>query len=421
MKSLTRRVGIALAGAALAGIALAAGLTSTTDASAGPPDTFVAAWGTSEQLPSDGFEPNWSRTGFSHQSVREVVRLTASGSSLRVRLSNVYGIGPLPVTGATVALTASGASVVPGSVRMLTFGGSPATVIPAGAELRSDPVALPVTEPRSVTVTLYFDATTGPATFHAIANATTYAAAGNHLTDTGATAFTSTTHSWYYLSGVEVAAAPDQRDVVVAFGDSITDGYGATLDANSRYPDALADRLVAMGKPQPVLDEGIGGNLVCNDTAWFGARGPGRFARDVLDDPGVRTVILLEGVNDIGYSETDNPVYKPDPQVSSEQIIAGYQDIIRQAHAHGVRVIGGTLLPMKGSDHYSAASEAERERINDWIPRSGQFDGVADFATALATPGDPQTLNPAYAQSDHLHPNDAGYRLMADVINVTEL
>ncbi|MFD7342283.1 SGNH/GDSL hydrolase family protein [Streptomyces violascens] len=406
-----RRGGVPLAAGAAA-LALLAG----AQPSSARPVAWGAAWAASPQLPSTGFTPNWSQEGFSHQSVRQVVRVTEGGDQLRIRLSNAYGTSPLALTGATVAKAGQGADVRPGSVRELTFGGRKSASVPAHGELRSDAARLGLERLDSVTVTLYFAGTTGPATFHAQGFADTYRAEGDHRADPSGRAFTATSRSWYYLSGVEVGGGA-RCDGVALFGDSITDGFGSTTGANRRYSDALAERT-----GRPVVNAGIGGNLVLNDSAWYGERSAARFGRDALDQPGVSTVVVLEGVNDIGFSEAregpnPQPTYKPAPVVSSAQLIDGYQELIRQAHGRGLKAVGATLLPLKGSDHWGGHSARVSDEVNAWIRTSGAFDAVADFDKALASKADPDRLAPAYDSGDALHPNDAGYRVMAEVLS----
>ncbi|MGW0464166.1 SGNH/GDSL hydrolase family protein [Streptomyces sp. NPDC003027] len=402
-------------------LATALGLTllSGTQAGAGPAHapTWHAAWGAAPQLPATGFTPNWSQEGFSRQTVRQVVRLTEDGDHARIRLSNAYGTSPLAVTGATLARTDTGAAVEPGSVRHLTFGGKRSATVPAHGELRSDPAALGLRRLESVTVTLYLAGTTGPATFHSQAWADTYRAEGDHRADVHGRAFTARTQSWYYLSGVEVSGGtPPRRGGVVLFGDSITDGFGSTPNADRRYSDALAERV-----DRPVVNAGIGGNLLLNDSAWYGERSTARFRRDALDQPGVSTVVLLQGLNDIGFSEAalkpdPQPTYKPSPVVSSAEIIAAYRELTDAAHDRGIRIVGSTLLPFKGTSHWGPTAERTSAEVNHWIRTSGAFDAVVDFATLLADPADPKALNPDYAYADGLHPDDAGYRLMAEAV-----
>ncbi|MER7949024.1 SGNH/GDSL hydrolase family protein [Streptomyces sp. NPDC096079] len=385
------------------------------------------AWAASPQSASAPFGPNWSTKGFADQTVRQVVRVTATGTRTRIELTNRYGTGPLRITGATVARTAAGEgtarnAVEPGSVRTLRFGGRTSVTIPAGETLRSDAVTLPVKAFEQLTVTLYLADATGPATFHSFSSATSYRAEGDHRADLSGTAFRETGSSWYFLSGVEVSGGRDtaRRDGVVTFGDSITDGVGSTANADNRYPDELAERLAAAGRPRAVLNHGIGGNQVVNDTTWAGEKALHRFRKDVLTEPGVRTVVILEGINDIGGSGPTFPG-GPTPEVSVEKLIEGHRTLIREAHAKGLKVIGATLTPVKGSGYFTAVNEAKREAVNHWIRTSGAYDAVVDFDRAVADPSDPDRILPAYDSGDALHPNDAGYTAMAGALDLDEL
>ncbi|MGV9772829.1 SGNH/GDSL hydrolase family protein [Streptosporangium sp. NPDC003464] len=366
------------------------------------------------------YTPNWSEQGFARQTIRQVVRVSAGGVAARIRLSNIYGTAPLKVAGATVARTAGGAAVRRGSLRHLTVNRARTFTVPAGAEITSDAVPLPLDALDSVTVTLYLAEPTGPATYHAQATATSYRSAGDHRADIGGTAFTETSQSWYYLSGVDVIGGA-RRQGVVAFGDSLTDGYGSSADSDNRYPDELAERLAATGRPRAVLNQGISGNRVTVDSVWLGDKGTSRFRRDVLGQPGVGTVIILEGINDIGMSEAPSPIGAPPTDVSAQQIIAGHRDLIRQARAKGLRVIGATLPPMKGSRYYSERSETKRDEVNTWIRTSGEYDAVVDLDRTLAAPSDGDQLNPAYDSGDHLHLNDIGYRATAHAVDLADL
>ncbi|NUT28585.1 MAG: SGNH/GDSL hydrolase family protein [Streptomyces sp.] len=371
---------------------------------------FTAVWTASPQRPSEGFTPNWSEEGFWRQSLRQVVRLSAGGGRVRVRLSNAYGTSPVRVAGASVGRTADGAGVAPGSLTRLTFGGAGQVGIPAHGEAVSDDVRLDAVAGESVTVTLYFDAATGPATFHAQAFTSAYRGEGDLTADAGGEGFDAVTESWYFLTGVEVDAG--RADAVALFGDSITDGFGSTVGADRRWPDALAGRT-----GRPVLNAGIGGNLLLNDSAWYGEKGVHRLRRDVLDRPGVDTLVVALGVNDIGFSETDEqPTYKPAPVVEAEELIAGHRELIRRGRAAGLRVIGCTLLPFGGSDHWGERAAKVGHELNEWIRCSGEYDAVADLGRALADPADPDRLRPPYDFGDHLHPNDAGYEVMAEVV-----
>ncbi|MBT2505599.1 SGNH/GDSL hydrolase family protein [Streptomyces sp. ISL-98] len=423
-----RRTGVALlSAAALAALPVVggAGLTGSAGAVAAEQrgDAWQGGWATSPQAPTAPFGPNWSQQGFDNHTVRQVVRVSTGGTKARIELSNRYGSTPLRITGATVARTDKGAAVQKGSVRQLSFGKGRSVTIPADGKVTSDGVPFKVKALESVTVTLYLAAPTGPATFHTFSAATSYRAQGDHRSDRDGAAFKETSDSWYYLTGVEVTGGKSaRRDGVVTFGDSITDGVGSSLNTNNRYPDELAERFAATGHPRSVLNHGIGGNQVTNDTTWAGEKGIARFKKDVLTEPGVRTVIVLEGINDIGGSGPSFPG-GPTPEVSVSQLIEGHRSLIRQAHAKGIKAVGATLTPIKGSfyDDAQKVNEAKRDAVNHWIRTSGEYDAVVDLDRALADPSDQDRMATAYDSGDHLHPSDAGYRVMAEAVDLDAL
>ncbi|HEX4814502.1 MAG TPA: SGNH/GDSL hydrolase family protein [Nonomuraea sp.] len=394
---------------------------------------WQAAWGAAMQEPAEGVLPNWAAAGFDDHSVRQVLRLSAGGTTLRIRLSNLYGSAPVRLAGATVARAGRGAAVMPDTVRPLTFRHSPAGSIPAGGELVSDPVAFRTKALDRLTVTLYFAAPTGPATQHFLAFHSTYRASGNHLLDPAPTAFTETTQSYYFLTGVEVGPRPAMsrsRGTVVTLGDSLTDGSFSTVDADNSYADELAERLTAAGRDLAVVNAGIGGNRLLRDSPCFGESAQSRFQRDVLSRPGVRTVIISEALNDI-FDVAGIPLGEgcnwPNPTLTVSQLIEGHRALIRLAHAHGIRIIGGTVTPFKGNPYgvFTAHGEAVRDGLNRWILTSGEYDAVVDFAGAVADPADPDRLFPGYdgspALRDAVHLNDAGFRAMAAAINLSDL
>ncbi|MEU7897364.1 SGNH/GDSL hydrolase family protein [Nonomuraea sp. NPDC049152] len=373
---------------------------------------WTVAWATAVHQPTPHeWVPTWAYPGFRDQSVRQVIRVGARGSRVRIRLSNRYGTAPLRLTGASVGRAGAGAAVRPASLRGLRFGGSARASVPAGGELVSDPLLLPVQAGERLAVTLYFSGATGPATYHNLALTTSYRADGNHLHDRGASAYRETSTSWYYLTGLEVSG---MSRPIVAFGDSITDGYGATLDRDDRYPDELARRLARVGPDRPVLNAGIGGNRLLNDSACLGERATARFQRDALGPAAGGTVIVLVGVNDILMSDMpSSPCTTPQPVVTARELITGYRELIRSAQASRVTIIAGTLTPFKGADYYSERAERVRSEINEWIRTGGEFDAIVDFDRVLADPADTGRMRPAYDSGDHLHPNGAGYRAMA--------
>ncbi|MFI7638966.1 SGNH/GDSL hydrolase family protein [Nonomuraea sp. NPDC049400] len=380
---------------------------------------WAAAWATAVQRPSlTPWYPNWSEDGFDHHSVRQVIRVSVGGSRLRIRLSNEYGTAPLRLSGASIGKTEEGAAVRPETMRPLSFGGSTAVTVPAGEQVASDPIELPVEALEQLTVTLYFEEATGPSTFHSVAMSLSYRADGDHLDAPGAAAFTQTSFSWYYLAGVDV---PDTGDTVVLFGDSLTDGYGATPGADDRYPDELAKRLVAAGRATPVVNAGIGGNRVLNDSMCFGEKATARFQRDVLSRPRVGTVIVLEGINDIILEHDRSPCAMPNPRVSAKELIDGYRMLIRAAREQKIKIIGGTLPPFEGAEYYTEDGETVRAAVNDWIRSSGEYDAVVDFDKVLADPEHAGRLLPAYDSGDRLHPSPAGYRAMAEAVDLASL
>ncbi|MEU9025468.1 SGNH/GDSL hydrolase family protein [Actinomadura sp. NPDC048394] len=390
-----------------------------------PGARWTSAWGAAVQAPVAGNEdsgPNWSVKGFAGQTVRQVVRVGLGGTRIRVRLSNAFGTSPLRIAGATAGRSAGGALVWPKTIARVTFAGSPTAVIPPGRDLVSDPVALPASPLERLAITLRFTAPTGPATFHRFAGTDAFRAPGDHLADVGADAFKESTSSWYYLTGVEVAGVPARGSVVV-FGDSLVDGVGATKEADARFPDDLQERLVAARRPLGVVNAGIGSNKLLNGSPCGGEKGTSRFARDVLARPGVRSVIVHLGANDIGAPQVDDPCIRPNPQVSARRLIDGHRALIRAAHAHGVKAIGMTLPPMKGAlfPFWTPKVEKLREELNRWIRTSHEYDAVIDADRAMSDPSDQRMPRPGYVFMDGLHPNDAGYQAIADAIDLAAL
>ncbi|RZM16225.1 MAG: SGNH/GDSL hydrolase family protein, partial [Sphingomonas sp.] len=317
-----------------------------------------------------------------------------------------------------------GRACAPGSPRIdggqrLTFAGQADAVIPAGAEIYSDPVALSIAPGADLAISVYLAEAANPQTGHPGARATNFTTAGNHVADPVLTDATPTTR-WYSLADVEVGAAPS-AGTIVAVGDSITDGYGVPADRNTRWPDVLAERLRASPSTRAlgVVNAGIGGNRVLLD--GLGPNLLARFDRDVIARSGVRWAILLEGVNDLGVLTRDTPVTPARHAGIVAQVTAGYAQVVARAHAHSIKVIGGTVTPFGGNDYYhpGPASEADRQAINTFIRSSGLFDAVVDFDRVLRDPAHPERLSPAYDSGDHLHPSETGYRAMGNAVPLT--
>ncbi|UWP82411.1 SGNH/GDSL hydrolase family protein [Dactylosporangium fulvum] len=323
------------------------------------------------------------------------------------------------LTGATIARSGDGASLKPGTVQQLRFGHRGETVIPAGQAVASDATPMRVSALDALTVTLYFKAPSGPATFHQGGLTTTYRAAGDRRYDHGSAAFRGeTSNARYFITGVDVAGAGTPAGAVVAFGDSITDGHGSTSGADNRYPDQLAERLVGSGRRVSVVNAGIGGNKLLADSPCYGERAVTRFNRDALSQPGVRTVVVLEGVNDIGAGGYPDFGCGASHVVTASEVISAHRRLIQSAHRAGVRVIGATITPMKNSTgYYSAEKEAVRDQFNSWIRNSGEYDAVVDLDRILADPKDTDALASRFDSGDGLHVNDAGADRIAEAVS----
>lgn len=397
--------------------ALAAVLIAGCAAPTGPGAArgqWVASWGTAQMAP--GAEHQLAPAQWRDATLRQVVRVSLGGERLRVRFSNVFGAEPLVIGGAGVALSSGPgrSSIVPSSSRPLRFGGAASVTIPAGSEYLSDPVDLPHAAGTDLAVSIHYPAAPSGQTGHPGARATSFIAPGQQLAAAELPQASSFTR-WYQLAGIEVEAAPGMH-TVVAIGDSITDGYGVAPDTNLRWTDGLATRLRQAGMTGVgVVNAGIGGGRLLRD--GLGPNLAARFARDVLERPGVSHAIVLIGVNDFGNLHRD----AGDSAAARARMLLDMKEALRQsvarAHARGVCVIGATITPYGGSGYYhpKAPNEQDRQAYNDWIRRSGVFDGVVDFDAALRDPARPDHLRKAY-DNDGLHPNMAGYQAMAEAV-----
>jgi lysophospholipase L1-like esterase len=360
-----------------------------------------------------------------NQTIRQVVAISVGGNRVRVVLSNEYGSQPLVIGAAHVALSASGAGIAAGSDRPLRFGGHTSIIIPVGAPAVSDPVDLSVAPLSNLAVSLFLSEPTPLTTMHWDGVQTAYISSpGNFAGDADIKSDSksdSTIKARVFLTGIMVDATAGAR-AVVAFGDSITDGNASTPDANHRWPDYLAQRLAkTSGPPVAVLNEGISGAKVLSDR--MGVNALARFDRDVLSQPHADTVVLMMGINDIGWPGC--ALAPQDPPPSADDVIDGYRQLVARAHAHKMRIVGATLTPFedafKGTPfegYYTLAKEQKRQAINAWIRNSGEFDGVIDFDAAARDPSHPAHILPSFDSGDHLHPQDAGYKAMADSIDL---
>ncbi len=417
------RAAIAVALAATTALAMAGDAAATPGTSVHWNTSWMAS--TQPLWRGDFVLPTGVPFQYQHQTIRQVARLSIGGQRLRVLISNEGGDAPLHIGAAQVAQHAQGSATVPGTSRPLHFGGQPGTTVPPGARWVSDPVDLPLPALAEVAVSLYLPRPSQPAGFHFDARQTAYVADGDHTATTQLPADATRWSTRVYVSALVVenatpGAAP--AATVVVLGDSLTDGNGATPGAHTRWPDALAERLAPRGIA--VLNAGISGGRLLKD--GMGRAGLARMGRDVLAQTGVRAMVVLLGTNDIGWP--GGPFAPQERAMRADELIAGYRQLIAQAHTHNVRVVAGTIPPFGSAlagtpleGHYSPEKDRVRQAVNQWIRESGAFDAVVDFDQLLRDPARPSHLQPAMDSGDHLHPGDAGYRAMAAAVDLDAL
>jgi lysophospholipase L1-like esterase len=387
---------------------------------------WIASWGAAPVPPTEALGPFPATPSFANQTIRQIVRLSAGGDRVRVRLTNKYGAKPLAIGDARIALAGPSGDVDPRTVRPLTFNGRTAAVIPVGAPLLSDQIDLPVPPLSSVSISLYLPGETGACTCHPTGLQTAWVSDRGNFVDGNFTA-KQTIESRAFLSGVEVLTAAPAAAIAV-LGDSISDGVGSTMGANRRWPDLLAERLVERDSHRNawgVVNLGISGNRLLHDGAAESALA--RFDRDVLSLPGVRYLIVFLGVNDLGISfgEPSGPMgdlvrsMRPATPVTAETMIAGYRQLIERARGRGLEVIGATIAPYEGAFYYSAKGETVRQAVNEWIRTGAAFDAVFDFDAAIRDPARPTRMADGLHNGDHLHGSDAGYRALAAAIDLS--
>jgi lysophospholipase L1-like esterase len=373
---------------------------------------WCATWGTAPAGPP----PSASLQTFSNQTLRLIIHTSIPGNRVRVRLSNEMGSTPLRIGAAHIGIRSSGANLVAGSGRDLTFGGSPGATVAPGDPLISDPVDIAVPALADLAISLWLPASTQATTIHDLALQTNYVSVAGNYAAANALPVQRTLGSWPFLAEVDVASSAGTPSAIVAIGDSLTDGVRSTTNANRRWTDYLARRLrtaaLPGSPPVAVVNRGISANSLLTDypTALLSGRDVlERFDRDVLATAGARWLVVLSGINDIVYSNASSPI-------PAETLQAGWLQLIARARMRGMQVIGATLLPYEGHTYFTTARDAVRQRANTWIRTSGAWDGVADFDAVLRDPGRPARLLPAYDGGDHLHPNDLGYEAMAKSI-----
>ena len=388
-------------------------LALTTVVAGNGNEQWVGAWGTALHEPSPG-PPGLTNTGFSNQTLRQIVHTSVEGNYVRVRLST-FGARALAIGAAHIALRASDAAIVPDSDRTLTFGGEPSITIPPGAVVMSDAVALQVPAFADLAVSIFVPGSTGPATWHFLGLQTSYISSEGDFTGAVTMPVASTSLGRFWLASVEVTTTR-QTGAIVTFGDSVTDGAASTPNTNNRWPDHLARRLLAQAgnRMMGVLNQSITGNRLLHD--GIGPNGLARFDRDVLAQTGVTHVIVLLGNNDLWTGETILPA----ESVTAEEVIQGHRQLIQRAHARGLTIYGATLTPLQGfvTAEVFPIIEAKRQMVNAWIRTSGEYDAVIDFDEITRDPNVPTRLLPLYDSGDHLHPNNAGYEAMGNAIDL---
>jgi len=386
-------------------------------------NAWIATWATSPQ--SGTPDPREPLLNIDNQTVRERVRASIGGSQIRLRFSNEFGSSPLLIGAATVAIPKDVSTIKEESIRNVTFEGRNSIEIPAGAPVLSDPISLQLTPGAEISISIYFPNRLTTPTLHAFAFKHAVVSQHGDFTHERKIDPAALSTASILVTAVLVPAQPSNR-LVVAFGDSISDGDGSTVDADNNYPNNLIRRIAktSNGSTLAVVNEGIVGNRLLRDSEIFGVSALARFDRDALVLPGVTHIVLLEGINDIGFvgAKMDGQ-YLADPAEtrSAQDIIDAYRQLISRAHARGIKVIGATITPCEGVDipgYYSDAKETVRETVNKWIRTGGAFDGMIDFDAVVRDPDHPTRLLPKFASKDHLHPNDTGYKAMADSIDL---
>ena len=400
---------------------LVGALALAQSAMAASPQHWVASWGAAQQIPEE--HNLLPQADMQDATLRQVVHLSVGGKTVRVRFSNAFGTQALTIGAAHVARSADKASarIMPGTDRALTFDGRPSVSIPPGADYLSDPVSLDAPALASLTISIHLPQAPAGETGHPGSRATSYYVHGDHTADADLPGANHVDH-WYQLTGVEVVVPPTAA-TIVAFGDSITDGRGSTTNGDDRWPDNLAARLQASAKTRnlAVVNAGIGGNHLLTD--GLGPNALARLDRDVFARPGAKAIILLEAINDLGKLSREEVRTREMHATLVADLISAYRQMILRAHGQGVKVIGCTITPYVGSDYYhpDAASEADRVALNTWIRTSGLFDAVVDFDKIVRDPAHPERMIAAYDSGDHLHPSAAGYKVMANAINLEVL
>ncbi|MGD6849163.1 SGNH/GDSL hydrolase family protein [Rossellomorea aquimaris] len=366
-------------------------------------EDWVGVWTASMQAP---FEDGISQKGFENQTIRMVLHPHVDGNKIRLRLSNIFSEEPLAIEEVHVAISQKGSEIDPDTDQQVTFNGESTLSIPPGERKFSDSISLELSGDKALAVSLYVKEKSGPVTWHPISMQTTYISNGNDVSKSVSSAFNEQENSWFWLDGVDTLADSSVKGIVV-MGSSIANGNSSTVNKNRRWPNYLARRLKQKDSDLTIMNAGISGNQLINSLPDKGENAYTRLERDVFNQSGVKAVILHQGLNDIRHY----------PEYDADKIIERMKQIIDSTHDQGLTIYGGTLTPFKGSGMFTSKGENTRQEVNDWIRTSGEFDGVIDFDKALRDPDEPERYLQKYDSGDHLHPNDAGYKRMADTVD----
>ncbi|KSU60986.1 hypothetical protein AS034_15205 [[Bacillus] enclensis] len=367
---------------------------------------WTGAWTASMQAPHDD---GISQKGLENETIRMIIQPHLDGGKIRLRLSNRFSTEPLKIDRVRIAESENGDQIRKESDQAVTFGGKKEAEIPPREKKVSDPISFKVNSDKPLAVSLYVRGASGPADWHPHAMQTNYIVKGNETASTGLPVHTKKEESWFWLEAVDVKADKSVKGATVVLGSSIANGNHSTPDTNRRWPDYLAKRMKASNHPISVLNAGISANQLIESTPDKGEGTSERIERDVFDQTGIKSVILHQGLNDIRHH----------PEYSAGDIIDKMKAIIEKTHARGLKIYGGTLTPYKGSGMFTPEGEKTRQEVNDWIRKSGEFDGVIDFDKAVRDPKNTERYLPEYDAGDHLHPNDAGYEKMADAVDLS--
>ena len=370
---------------------------------------WIGTWGASPQLVEPRNMP--PKPGLMNNTLRQIVHVSLGGNRLRVQFSNKFSTTPLTIKSVHIAVTADSSAIIPGTDKSLTFNGKSEVTIPARNAVTSDPFPFKLKPLSNVTITIHYGHISPNVTGHPGSRETSYLVSGDKVSATNITTGTRMNH-WYTIDRIDVMA-PKSAESVIALGNSITDGHASGTNKNGRWTDDLARRLQANSstKDISVLNEGIGGNCILH--GCLGPTALNRFNRDVLKQPKVKWLIILEGINDIGGAHGVKA-----SGFTADRLIDSYKWMIKQAHAHGIKVYGATMTPFAGSFYDKPGHIAAWKKVNQWIRNSGRFDAVIDFDAAMRDPAHPLHLIPKGDSGDHLHPNPLGYRMMAKAINL---